>query len=821
MYRAVQNYDGSDTEKCINLKAGDVLSAVHALDDTWYLGYNRSTRKTGVFPAQCVRLEDSIEPGSSSAVENPVYTTISDDSVILGVHDADASVVKPIKDDQVRKDCEKKGNPAISTEYSTVQKVRFANDKHGVDINQESNLEKSFGADSVISWQESFETSFTTSTSEHQSGKVVSKDRDEGIYHVIFDDKLTKLKASTDMLFHTSRDENKRIKAVFGALSGFVIGGLFYVILRYSFNYSPLQAGIIVAISTVLICFGLALSSRCRCIMAVVLPNFFTGKGRALFLSIIFGFLLTGPIANIVHNAKETGSSMGCTVELITDQARVLQRQLAEPVKDMASYIAKQKQELEAFITNTNEAFVIAKTKLDEIDKTIAAAESINIIYEKCVRTIEEQLRKCRDACNIINVICRDLCSNLNAIKDVCKPLKSTENFVSNVATKTREAIDNTMQFITADVELKGDFMGNANSSKSAKKIQANINKDVAEKANVLETFFSILEKVLSVSFLLIFAQSFWYVKNYLAKDGYDNFYITNAFRSHDSTEFDNGRASVLPLKKRELSKYVNTRSIKLNEFERKYCTIGLAEVLLHVVFSTVIILFDYILYYVLKLIKTHGSIEFGFQGQGRVKIAVKGEGPLAQFYQTMIKGLDLKEGFTANLHLSRCLPNPSAPQWSTIVLLLLLYLLALAFVILRGYGMRLRRKISAYYYPEQEKARVIYLHKTIRHRRAGFQKFLRQQVKSSHKESMVKSQLRFSTWLRSKLSCFDRCLPNKSKQQCSCCEQEGGKGGVVLKKCGTESINGECDALFCGECIIALGGICPLCNTDEVEMRD
>ncbi|WAQ97444.1 DCST1-like protein [Mya arenaria] len=712
MYRAVQNYDGSDTEKCINLKAGDVLSAVHALDDTWYLGYNRRTCQTGVFPANCVRLENSIEPGTESFT----FTVL--------------------KDDKVRKYSEKEANPVISAVYSSVQKVRNAIDEHGIDRNLEGNFEKSAGTDTEICLQESFETSFTTSIAEHRSGKVSSKvKKDEGMDHSKSGDTLTKLKATTDMLFHS-------------------------------------------------------------------------GKGRALFLSIIFGVLLTGPIANIVHNAKETGSSMGCTVELITDQARVLQRQLAEPVKDMASYIAKQKQELEAFITNTNEAFVIAKTKLDEIDTAIAAAKSINIIFEFHLHML-------------LIVICRELCNKLNSIKAVCNLLKSTENFVSNVATKTREAIDNATKFITADVDLKGDFLGNANSSKSAKKIQANINKDVAEKADVLEIIFSILEKVLSVSLLLVFAQSFWYVQRYLAKDCYDNVYITNEFRLHDSMEFDNGRTSVLPLKKRELSKYVRTRSIKLNEFERKYCTIGLAEVLLHVVFSTVIILFDYILYYVLKLIKTHGSIEFGFQGQGRVKIAVKGEGPLAQFYQTMIKGLDLKEGFTANLLLSRCLPKPSAPQWSTVVVLLLLYLLALAFVILSGYGMRLRRKISAYFYPEQEKARVIYLHKTIRHRRAGFQKFLRQQVKSSHKESMVKSQLRFSSWLRSKLFCFDRFLPNKSKQQCSCCEQEDVKGGALLKKCGTEDMNGVCDALFCGECIIALGGICPLCNADEVEMRD
>ena len=54
MFRAIQDYDGSESSKCINLQTGDCLSAVHALDETWFIGYNKRTGETGAFPIDCV-----------------------------------------------------------------------------------------------------------------------------------------------------------------------------------------------------------------------------------------------------------------------------------------------------------------------------------------------------------------------------------------------------------------------------------------------------------------------------------------------------------------------------------------------------------------------------------------------------------------------------------------------------------------------------------------------------------------------------------------------------------------------------------------------
>lgn len=196
------------------------------------------------------------------------------------------------------------------------------------------------------------------------------------------DRKVRRVREDVSMLFNSGREERRGIKAILGIISGVLIGGLLFVLLRFSFNYNWLASGVITAVSTVLISLGLAISPLCRCIMAVLLPTFFTGKGRAILLSVIYGVLLTGPIANIVHNSRETGRGMACTVELIKEQARALQGSLSDSVKDMAEYVDKQGKELRNIVGGTKDAMDSAKTSLLEIDKALDHAHVLDVVYQ-------------------------------------------------------------------------------------------------------------------------------------------------------------------------------------------------------------------------------------------------------------------------------------------------------------------------------------------------------------------------------------------------------------------------------------------------------
>lgn len=160
-----------------------------------------------------------------------------------------------------------------------------------------------------------------------------------------------------------------------------------FIIYHFSFGYTVPEAGILCAVLTVLFCTGMAFSSFFRCIIALVVPNFFTGIGRTIMLSAIFALMLNYPVSNISQNARETGTSMACIVELAANQTRVLQRELAIPIRDMSEYVQDQQKELKATTEEMHAAFARVKSVLDKFDKGAATAdEALDFVKE--VRTM-------------------------------------------------------------------------------------------------------------------------------------------------------------------------------------------------------------------------------------------------------------------------------------------------------------------------------------------------------------------------------------------------------------------------------------------------
>lgn len=379
--------------------------------------------------------------------------------------------------------------------------------------------------------------------------------------------------------------------------------------------------------------------------------------------------------------------------------------------------------------------------------------------------------------------------------------------------------MDKAESFFKVDIKVEGNFNTDTNSSKDTDTIQHEVKYDIESKVSSFQDVMKFTQYILSASVFLMFLQAFLYFRNYMSKDGYDNNYITQGFMDLDKQKDE----VVLPLKQRERSEYIHTKSFRLNHQELAYCRMGLIQVLFHSVFCMVVVLFDYFLYYILKLFHRFGTVEIDLNSEGHLEITVNGNGPVASFYRAVFTGIDVYTRLGANINIGGCLPNPSPPSGEHIIVFIALYILAVSFVILRGYGMRLRRKIAAYYYPEQETARMEYLHKTIRHRRIAHQKFLRQEVKSTHKESVMKEKFRLSTWLVSHCPCASTCVPDRRNIGCISCEERPGKlRHVYLTRCTGERGGVACTAVYCDACRAVLNDTCPLCShSDVVEFRD
>ncbi|KAH3878048.1 DC-STAMP domain-containing protein 2-like isoform X2 [Dreissena polymorpha] len=693
--------------------------------------------------------------------------------------------------------------------------------------------------ESVTSWHESFEysgksqTSASSKASDHKHYETISNPNmgdhafgRNGKYRPM--PKLTRFMSdSTEKILHSERGTNKTIKAVFGAFVGVLIGAGLYILCVFSFGYTYESAAIIVSIATVILSAALALSSHCRCIASLCVPNFFTGKGRAVLLTVLLSLIVSYPLENIANNAKKTGKSMSCLVELAANQSRYLQEQARQPVDKLKAYIDNQYATLKDASRTIRDAFADVTNALNEANKAVdISKQSINAARKECKTSVSSASQKCYDFCSKLVLPglrnpCDSVCSVISTVGDQCERLSAIDDALTAVAKRARDALDKAISYIDVRFEIKADFSASANTSKNFTDIQKEVNEKIESKAKTIFAFFGIGKKVLSLSLLAIFVQSFFYLRNYLAKDSFDNIYITAQFRDLDAENKAHGRESVLPLKKKEEHKYVNTQSKKLNSGELAYCKLGLVQVLLHFVLCLLIVVFDLALYYILDLVRIHGKVDIEVKGQGEVTIQVNGKGPVADFYRILIADLNVEKNYTSFVNVSDCLPDPTRPNYGMYPVFLIMYVFVTLIVILQGYGMRLRRKISAYYYPEQEFARLDYLHKKIRHQRVGLLKFLRNLIISAHKESRVNDRLRFSTWLRFKIPILNKIMSEKEKPQCLSCEHsESSFSHVHIRRCSSKIGGVPCDGVYCDECWGYLSGSCPLCSKDDVIRR-
>ncbi|KAH3702797.1 hypothetical protein DPMN_077823 [Dreissena polymorpha] len=625
-------------------------------------------------------------------------------------------------------------------------------------------------------------------------------------------------------ILRSERGAYTTIKAVFGALVGVLIGAAFFPLCVYSFGYTYELSGYIASIATVLLILSLAFSSYCRCIVSLCFPNFFTGKGRAVLLTVLLSLIVSYPLENITNNAKETGKSMSCVVELAANQSRYLQGQLRQPVEELKAHIETQFAFVKRLSKTVKDAYGDATNALnvanDALDSTIQA---INRARQECEGRLSSASSSCSNFCHNlplswIGLSCDSACSSLSTIGDQCKHLSVINDPLTAVSKQARDALNKAMSFFDVSFEKLEDFSASSNASKNFKDIKKEINEAIESKAKTLLSVFGIGKKVLSLSLLVLFVQSFLYLRNYLAKDSFDNIYITAQFRKLDNENKAQGRESVLPLKKKEKHKYVNTQSKKLNPSELAYCKLGLVQVLLHFIMCLLIVIFDLGLYYILDLVRIHGQVDMEVKGHGEFRIQVNGEGIFANFYRLFIDNLNLDKRYQSSVNVSDCLPDPSPPNYNMYLVFLIMYAVATAIVFLQGYGMRLRRIISAYFYPEQELARLDYLHKKISHQRVSRLKLLRNLIVSAHKESREKDSLRLSPWLCFKIFILNKIMSKEEKLQCLSCKQsESSVSHVNIRRCSSEIEGATCEGVYCDECWGYLAGSCALCDKNNV----
>ena len=419
------------------------------------------------------------------------------------------------------------------------------------------------------------------------------------------------------------------------------------------------------------------------------------------------------------------------------------------------------------------------------------------------------------NACKIFD-IGSHICSIVGAISFACKPFHWLTELFSNITLEILNFLAKVEQFFKYEIKSNLDVSGTLTYSKNSSTVYQEIRADLQSKTQHVLDFFKKFSNILVISLIFLFLKSLLYVKKYRTKDRYDNIYITQAFKNFDEDCKSKGQKSVLPLTQREVKRYIFTTSKQLSMTEISRLKSKIIVFAYHVMISALIIAFDYILYYVLMLIQTYANVALTVEGVNTIDIDVGGKGIFSIIIRYLVNNLNLNSTYSVDFNFTTCLPNPSMPRVSTIPVLLILYVCALFFTIMQGYGLRLRRKIASSFYPEQEVARIHYLHEKIIHERFSFGVWIKDLVFRRRKRNEVMERITFRGYLASRFPCFARCceclLPNR--RSCNCCDSLA-RRGMIFKKC----INENCNAVFCQECFSLMKGHCLVCETKQ-EMR-
>ncbi|XP_033751515.1 DC-STAMP domain-containing protein 2-like [Pecten maximus] len=696
-------------------------------------------------------------------------------------------------------------------------------------------------------------------------------------------------------LLLSSTEEHQCLKALFGIIWGVVTGGIFYVLITFSFGYDYDVSGWISIGVTLLMCIGLALSTHFRCVVIMIVPTLCTGRGRVAVMATIFGILLSGPVMNISDNANQVSTSMACTSELIYNQSQLLRKQLEEPIRQIARQIQysledlqEAGQSLQKAIDPVREAVEDFNGKIKEAANAVKEAaqkchQGVNQVYQDCVDGINTVRRDCEEELGVIDrfgdtvkdgvetgldaigdgidkvddifrgigrrkrscdwslpwqlhrqikLECRKerrhkrfasgVCRIFD-ISDVCDVLKPGTAFcsilntlqdVTNVALReTRDIIFTLTDFFEFGVNSNADLYGNINSSQTAAQIMANVRADIKERTELFNKIIKVLTYTLAFPLLFLFIRSAMYVRNYRKKDYFDNKYISMRFKMYDDRRKQQGKRSVLPLKKIEKRKYIDTRSKLLSATEMKMVKSGVVSVVLQLLITVVTIVADYVLFYVLIIIQRFGNVNVSVSGDSNVSLMVEGNGFIAKMIESVLTAVEIDTDFAVDFNITQCLPDPKKPKVQTSFVLLGLYFLAFIFIFTQAYGLRMRAKIAAYFYPEQERERIKYLHEKITLKRKSKLLWCAKNLKSRRKRNAILSHIPLAGYI-AHITESCNCGP-QTETTCLGC-QEAFTGVTEFHICRTTG----CDGVYCRDCFMEMNEKCAVCKTTTKSMK-
>ncbi|XP_040899645.1 E3 ubiquitin-protein ligase DCST1 [Toxotes jaculatrix] len=538
------------------------------------------------------------------------------------------------------------------------------------------------------------------------------------------------------------------LRALFGAVSGTVLFLGVAHSLRLTFDLKLAAGCVFVGVCIM----GGALSSSFRCSVLLMFPSMLGSRGRAYLMLLLLSVLYRGPVANIQRNVEAAALSLSCNLDLQVHHSKLVWRDAVRPFVLITQQLVDDKAGFESEALSVGRKF---QTIRDEVVLQYGYerfrqehAESGNSTQDRfttktmmqCHSVVDEGVRRCSDwfrlrweecmeaiPVPIINhILCVSmkfhfLCDVMRVMTPWCREQVPVEGNFGQLFDRLNLSVDLLSREFGAKLVLQVGTSPHRLSSEQQQQVVlggALMDQELTQSVRgsfrkltaAMDRVLDVVQLLLSLTFVTIFTQAFGYLRQYRRDIRFDNVYITTYFRRIDARRRRAGKRCLLPLKRTE-TELIDPQSLKIHPEELRQAISGVFQVLLVSLLCVVLLTVDFSLFHVLDIVSRHSFTQFNLSSSHQVDIRVGGTSMMAHLLRKTISAFNSSSSLNIHTDNQGCVSPPSSLSAGVYVSCVCCVLLVVLFSCLQVYTNRLRRVIAAFYHPQREKKRVLFLY--------------------------------------------------------------------------------------------------------------
>ncbi|KAL4646717.1 DC-STAMP domain-containing protein 2 [Arapaima gigas] len=610
---------------------------------------------------------------------------------------------------------------------------------------------------------------------------------------------------------------------VFGLFLASVYGGTVLFLQSYSVRFCLITTVMLAAFCA----FGMGLSVRLRSIVMLMLPMLCSKSGKSFLLFLIFSLVIQGPLANTLKNFDLAATSMACVAELAKNQTQELMNKATAP---MLSVLSKMKQitknassvagRVQKFISSLTASVrhmgrVLRNVLYFLVNIGEVCNDRLGTPYRKCSQIFSDAERNCRELLNVLSPLC-DIVAAFQSLCDITKvaqvfciiPSYVADQIKINVVEPTITAFEEMKREFEFNISTSAHFDVQLNGSQSVQQVSQQIMNEVTMEVSYMQEMMGLLGYVGLFLLLLMFVQAVLYKEKFLNQDDFDNIYITDKLVEMDLKRCGRGRASLLPLNKKEALTYIYPCSLYLTDKERQATVLSGLSVLRHIAVGGLLVALDLMVFWMFDIVYHLVQGDIVVRAPFSVVVQVNGSGYTLDIFKDLLSSFDILQQGNMTVVSKKCLLKPSEPNYNLYMFIGLLYGVTLFTAVAGSYIMRFRRFICAIYYPDREKERISLLYSHILSQREYLGRALLKSVAQKKADGKQTSPLQALTACLPEESHIARFFkaPGVSCMACGLAAESKDDPNIIT--CHTP----QCTGSYCLHCYRNMGSVCAVC---------